>query len=239
MKRWEEEKERYLEENWGKISLKCIAKNLNKTEGAIRTKAKRLKLGGYMKNMDGVVFSELVDALGYSKSCSLLKKRLIKLGFPIRRRGKFNIVNIDSFWEWAEKNKGALSFAKFERKALGEEPEWVNEKRKADRLNPSNLNHNKKWTKEEDNLLLSKIRTNRYTYKMLSIDLNRTENAIKRRLYDLKVLDRPIQADRVFWSKEDDKKIEDLLKKGYDSFAIAKIMNKTQLGVSNRISYMG
>ena len=143
---------------------------------------------------------------------------------------------IKDFWKWAEQHKQDISFAKFEKGSIGEEPAWVGEKRKADLTNPSKVNHNRKWTKEQDNLLIEKTKSCRYTYKDLARDFNRTENAIKRRLYDLAVPYRPVPLDtHIKWTEEENKKMFELHEKGYDTYAIAQILNKTHLSISDRL----
>ncbi len=74
----------------------------------------------------------------------------------------------------------------------------------------------------------------------MSKDLRRTENAIKRRLYDLGVPYRPIPMDtHVKWTDEENNKMMELYKKGFDSYVIANILNKSQLSISDRIKALG
>jgi hypothetical protein len=74
----------------------------------------------------------------------------------------------------------------------------------------------------------------------LALEFNRTENAIKRRLYDLAVPYRPIPRDNhIKWSEEENKTMFDLNKKGYSTAVIAKILNKSQLTISDRLKEYG
>ena len=70
-----------------------------------------------------------------------LKKLNIPLVKVVRCQSK-EMVDMRKFWEWAEENKKQLNFAKFEKGALGKEPDWVDEKRKLDYKNPTK--HSKK-----------------------------------------------------------------------------------------------
>lgn len=239
-KAWTTEEIDYLENKWGIVTVSYIAKKLGRTETSITLKAQRMKLGSRLAG-EYVTFNELLTALGLQGSYSWLRDKYInKNGLPAKRKGKYLIIKIDDFWKWAEQHKQILNFCHFEENMLGKEPEWVKEKRKADLSNPRKVNNNRPWTKEDDALLIQKTKSCRYTYKDLSKDLRRTENAIKRRLYDLGVPYRPIPMDtRVKWTDEENNKMMELYKKGFDSYVIANILNKSQLSISDRIKALG
>ena len=238
---WTEEEMNFLEENWGTKSVKVLAKSLDKTESAIINKSQRLNLGSFINSGELLVFRQLLGALGLQSSYSWIKKKFIDNGLPTVTKTVINKkvlkVDLDKFWKWAEKNKQLLNFAKFQEGALGAEPSWVAEKRKADKSNPTKKHHNKLWTKDEDSLLIEKTKSCRYTYKELAAEFNRTECAIKRRLYDLAVPYRPVPLDNhKKWSKEENELMFELQKKGYDNYAIAKVLNKTHLSISYRLN---
>lgn len=239
-KAWTTEEMNYLENKWGRVTVSYIAKKLGRTETSITLKAQRMKLGSRLAG-EYVTFNELLTALGLQGSYSWLRDKYInKNGLPAKRKGKYLIIKIDDFWKWAEQHKQILNFCHFEENMLGKEPEWVKEKRKADLSNPRKVNNNRPWTKEDDALLIQKTKSCRYTYKDLSKDLRRTENAIKRRLYDLGVPYRPIPMDtHVKWTDEENNKMMELYKKGFDSYVIANILNKSQLSISDRIKALG
>ena len=239
-KSWSKEELEFLEDRWGGTSIPQISKALGRTVNAIKLKARKIGLGSFINCGEYVTFNKFIKAIGYSGSYSYLEKRLIKLDFPIKHKKAINmrykIIYLKDFWKWAEQHKQDISFAKFEKGILGEEPLWVQEKRKADLSNPSKLNHKRKWTKSEDNLLIEKTKSCRYTYKDLARDFNRTENAIKRRLYDLAVPYRPVPLNNhIKWTDEENMKMFELHKRGYDTYAIAQILNKTHLSICDRL----
>ena len=238
---WSTEEIEFLEESWGVMSVPAICKNLGRSKYSILNKVQRLGLGSHTDAGELITFNKLIKALGFNSSYTLLKEKYTASGLKIIYKTintkKIAKVNINEFWKWAQKNKGILNFSKFEKGALGAEPNWVEEKRKSDKLNPTKQDHNRPWTKEDDNRLISKTKSCRYTYKDLSRELGRTESAIKRRLYDLKVPYRPIPLDNhVKWTNEENNKMIELYKKGYDTFAIAKTLNKTQLSIKDRLN---
>lgn len=193
MRYWTKEEQEYLENSWGDISIPKISKKLNRTIRAVQLKAYELGLGSFTEQGDYITFNQLLRVLGYQNSYKYLEKRLKKLDFPIKNKKITNqnikVVHLNDFWKWAEKNKYSLNFAKFEKNSLGLEPDWVDERREEDR---KKLKSKKRWTKEEDKLLICLTKTYKYTYDDLKKRLNRTEEAIKKRLYILKVPYRPI-----------------------------------------------
>ena len=237
---WTSEEVEFLRESWGNFSIPYICKALGRSKSAIQNKVTRLGLGYHFNNGNLITFNQLITALGLGSSYTLLRDKYSKAGLNIiyktvntRRIAK---VDLDHFWKWAKDNKNILNFSKFEKGALGKEPTWVEEKRKADRLNPTKISHNRVWTKEDDNRLISKTKSCRYTYKDLAKELNRTENAIKRRLIDLGVPYRPIPLDcHTKWTTEEKENMIELHKKGYDTYTIAKILNKSQFGITEKL----
>lgn len=239
-KTWNEEELELLEDKWGTSSIPQIAKVLGRTVNSIKCKAYRIGLERFINSGEYVTFHIFVKAIGYNGGYKYLEKRLLKLGFPIKHKKSvkmnYKVVYLKDFWKWAYRHKHDISFAKFEKGSLGEEPTWVFEKRKADLTNPSKVNHSRKWTKEQDNLLIEKTKSCKYTYKDLARDFNRTEAAIKRRLYDLAVPCRPVPLDtHIKWTEAENKKMLELHEKGYDTYAIAQILNKTHLSISDRL----
>lgn len=237
---WTNEELEFLEDKWGILSISAIAKKLNRTTTSIQIKANRLGLGTFIDSAEYVTFNKFIKAIGYSQSYSYFYKRLVKLGFPIKKKKivtrTFKVVYLDEFWKWAENNKNDINFANFEKGNLGLEPEWVEAKRKSDRSNPSKITHNRVWTKAHDNTLISMCKSQRYTYKDIARELNRTENAIKRRLIDLGVKVRPLYLNNhVKWTDEENKKMLELHEQGYDTNYIANVLNKSQLSISDRI----
>lgn len=222
---WSNEEINYLEDKWGVMTIPFIAKNLNRSIDSIKNKAYKIGLERHLHCREEITINQLFIALGIGGSYSYSLNKMINYGLPVVQKVTikrvYKMIKIDKFWIWAEENRNILNFAKFERGILGKEPDWVEEKRKADKLNPSKASHNRRWSKEEENLLISKVKSNRYTYSDLSRDFNRTENAIKRRLQDLKVPYRPVPRDNhKKWTNEENEKMIELYRKGYDSASI-------------------
>ena len=243
-KNWTQEEVNFLQERWGITPMTTIAKQLNRTLISVVSKSQKLGLKRFIHQGEYVTYRQLIIALGYGGSYSYLKNRLSKLDFPLKYKSsvkrKYAIVYLNDFWKWAEQHKHDISFANFEKGALGEEPEWVDVKRKADTKNPSKKNHNRVWTKEEDNLLIAKLKLYKYTYADLSKDFNRTETAIKKRIYDLGISYRPVPRDtHLKCTDEENRRMIEFHNKGYDSYSIAKELGKTNLSICDRLKKAG
>lgn len=241
-KRWTLEEVEALQEKWGVVSLDGIARYLGRTKNAIRMKADELKLGDSRLCGDKLSLNQFSIATGIS--VYTIKVRWVKSGFKFttikQSRHVTRKIDMDFFWKWAKDNKGLVNFAKWEEGILGKEPDWVKEKRRADMMDPSRVSWNRTWTNEDDQLLIQKVKTYRYTYHDLAVEFNRTECAIKRRLHDLAVPYRPVpRSNHVKWTDEETKTMIDLSEKGYSTATIARMLDKTQLSISDRLKRHG
>ena len=242
-KKWTQEELDFLEEKWGVLSKKLIAKKLNRSLNSVIVKAVRLGLGGYINARDEITLNLLINTLGYKNSNSGVSKKFENHNIPIKKMKiidkSVKMVNINEFWKWAEKNKEILNFADFEEGALGKEPLWVKEKRNIDKNSLNKINRNRLWTKYEEQLLISKVKSMRYTYKELSKEFNRTEGAIKSRLNKLQTPYRPLERDRhIIWTEEENNTLLQMYKEGYGANQIARKINKSEFSVKERVGIL-
>lgn len=219
---WTKDELNYLVDKYGYMSIKSIAKNLNRTQSAIRNKVARLKLGSFLENGDYITFNQLLITLGYSISGGgYMKKSWINdRGLPVFNKkvenNSFRVIRIDDFWIWAEKNKSFLDFSRFEPLTLGAEPKWVKKKRQYDIR--KNIKVNKEpWSKREDEYLIYLLNQYKYSYKQISDLTNRSEGAIQRRILELKIKQRPIKADNhTPWTQQEKDIVISMIKDGAD-----------------------
>lgn len=239
-KPWSTSELTYLEEKWRVVSIPTIAKHLNRSVEAVKLKANRLDLGRHLHGGEYITFNQLCIALG--KYFSQIKARFIPRGLPIKHKKSvnksFRIIYIKDFWEWAEKHKDLLEFSTFEVNALGEEPEWVKEKRRADFYAKRYIET--PWTKEHDARLIYLLNAYRYGYREISVDLQRTEGAIKRRMINLKLKQRPIKAENhIPWTDNEVRTLVDLRSKGYGYEVIAeRLGTRSALAVRGKVERM-
>lgn len=245
-KKWTQEEIIYLEDSWGVSSIPTIAKNLNRPIGGVKAKAYRIGLDQYLYSGGKVTLNLLIQNLGY-KSYTWIASQFFKYGCPIQNKKVNNrsvkVIDINEFWKWAKENQNILNFKEFEENSLGLEPEWVKEKRKEDKLNLKKLNKGRLWTKEEENLLLAKLKSYRYTCTELAKEFNRTESAILRKISKMKIPYRPIpknekKINEIVWTKNENEKFIELYNSGYSIEEISYILKKNEDLVKERVDLL-
>lgn len=108
---------------------------------------------------------------------------------------------------------------------MGAEPEWVKIKRRADIKSRRNT---AEWTAAEDRYLERLLAQNRYSYQDLEIKLNRTSDAIRRRIYDLALDDtRPVRSIPRRWTEEEKAKLVFMKDEGYSLTEIARQLDRS------------
>ena len=244
-KPWTPEDEACLREHWGcKDGVPSIAKMLGRSVNAVKTRARRLKLGAYRLGGDDITFNQLVrtivgvDVFG----CQYTMERWEHNGLPIKRQRMINDyvrrVNIDAFWRWAKNHQDILDFSRFEENALGKEPAWVKEKRKIDQRNRLMATPKKcRWSQQEDALLASMCEAGSYTHEDLQKVFRRTSSSIRRRIYDL-ALPCPPKGATVKWSVDDMVQLVQMTNAGYGHDYCAKTMNRSAQAVRGKIEWI-
>ena len=229
---WTDEEKEYLESKWGIVSIPTIAKKLNRTEGAISLKARRMNLGRFTDNGDYITFAQLVTAFGQINSRGTrINSWIEKRGLPCRYKKVHNsrvrVVKLQDFWEWAEKNKNFIDFSKLEPNTLYGEPEWVKAKRELDNER-NRLYKSTVWTKQEEEKLKILLKQHIYTYQQLSDMLCRTTSAICKKINQLGLKERPVRAEHeTGWSENKKNEVKELVLQGMSYEIISKRVNRT------------
>ena len=189
---WSNEEIEYLEYVWYRETTPYIAEKLGRTKEAVRRKASKLGLGHKYEKGGTISISKIADAFrakngGKSNLVSRKAKHWSKKGLNIFKLHGVNVVWICDFWEFAEKNKELFKFSNLEPFALGEEPDWVDKERyNSDIIRP------RRWTEYEERLLISKVKSYKFTYDDLSKEFKRSSNSINNKLRRLGVYERPL-----------------------------------------------
>jgi hypothetical protein len=238
-KRWTEEQIAYFEANWGKKSLKAIAKGLGKSVEAIEAWRKRHGFETNTKSHIGIPVHEFAAAVGMSTE-TIYKYWVKQNGLPITKfapgMGKKKImVNLDLFWPWAYLSRRFINFSKIEPLALGKEPAWVAECRKQDYNDNGKNGWDRPWTPEEDRELLKLLKAYKYTYSQLTKILNRTELSIQNRLFLTGVKYRPIPESKQKWTPEETSRLIALLKDNIPKTAIASMLGRNQISIKTKV----
>lgn len=228
---WTPKEEEYLSEHYGVLSIKTLAKNLKRSENSILVRKVRLGLGRFLENGEYISYSQFLMAL-YGLDNVQSAYRLCKTwdGFPLRTKrvnnNSFKVVYLNDFWVWAESNKRKVDFSKMPENILGAEPDWVKRKRKIDfecRVKTS------PWTPAEDAKLGRMLKKYQYTYTDIAAELNRSEGAVKRRICDLHLPERPIKVENRSWTQEETVKLVFMYEEGYSFEKIGQELNRSAL----------
>lgn len=215
-KRWTEEELEFLSNHFGTMTYEKMSEKLGRTVNSIKYRVVEMKLGKFWDNGDYVTLRQLFLAVTGRVLGGGDRKVLTSLKFPIRRKRivncSINVVYLEQFWNWVEENPNSISFARFEKNALGKEPEWADEKRKRD-IERAKKYKTTPWTQYEDNRLKFLVQNRNMTIDELANEFSRTTCAIKKRLQVIGVKARPEYTAPIKWTQEEydlmDKLIDD------------------------------
>ncbi|MBY6950315.1 hypothetical protein [Clostridium botulinum] len=232
----------YLEEKWGTKSVKAIARKLNRSEWAVRMKAYKMGLGDPKLSIDGITINQLSKAIGVHYQ-SIMRNWVEQYEFPVKNKVLINeniaYATQNDFWEWAKDNKNLIDFSRIEENILGKEPQWVKEKRRIDILANNKSRNKRPWTDSEIEKLISLLKTYNFTYADIAERLGRSQSAVKRKIYDLKIPYRPVPKRRgVFWTKDQKVKLKELYDKGYTPTLISKTIGKSEFSIYEKLRAM-
>lgn len=186
---WSEKEIDYLARWVGLRTVKHMARYLKRSEGSIQNKINRLGLSS-RDSSEFMTTTDFCEALNVSRSTVEYWYR--NLEFPSKKVGKYRMIDPVEFWRWAEVNKRRVNWSKAPHRVFGVEPDWVNELRT---MPLRQINHSKAWSDAE--LAELKWLVSRYSHTLseMAVRLNRSEGAIRRKLYDLKIPHSPKYVD--------------------------------------------
>lgn len=182
-KDWSAEEVELMQELWGSYTIPQIAKRLNRSEHAIEVKSTRLGLGRYVNSSAYLTANQVADLLHVD--IHAVTDAWIPAGLPFKWKAprgtrKFRHIRMDDLQEFLRNNPDRWDSRRVELFALGEEPDWLKEKRKADMLRPAN--RCRKWTPDEDARLISLFRRGGKTWAEIGAEMNRSSDACQHRI---------------------------------------------------------
>ncbi|RAK21119.1 helix-turn-helix protein [Anoxybacillus vitaminiphilus] len=182
---WTEEEKEFLANNWHKGREYC-AKKLNRTVTAVNVKAKRMGLGGCIKNSHFLTAQNVADLLGVDikRVLNWVQKGLLRFSLAKAKR-KIYLIELEELERFLKENLDLWDSRKMKGSLWINDPDWLVQKRKSDRSRPAN--EGKKWTPEEDKKAISLFKTGDYTYAQIGELLGRSGNSVERRISRLDV----------------------------------------------------
>lgn len=235
---WTAEELEYLENKWGSASLKAISNHLNRSINAVKCKAHRIGLRNCRETGDLITVFRFAKII--HEDYAIIIRWIKKFDFPARQKIFIEkkrewVLTISDFWPWAKDHKHLINFYQIEPLILGREPGWVAEQRKIDHYNLQKA-RKKFWSREDVDLLRSLVKLQKYSYPEIASILKRTESAIKRKLIELGIKDRPVYLDNHRqWTSEDVALMLELLQKGYGLNTIATKLGRSELGIRGKL----
>lgn len=195
---WTAKEDSKLTEFWGTISIESLAKKMNRSVSALKTRAFTLKLGAMIDNATEVLkLSEVCDILQVDRSKVI--RTWVPLGLNLKKRRvskkqTYRVVVLDDLIEFLKSHQDLWDSRLVEPYMLGLEEEWLIEKRKQDRKNPPSLFEN--WSKDQKLMAKSLVAIG-VSYKNIGKKVGRTETAVTKQLNHAKI--RPLR----FWTNEE------------------------------------
>lgn len=244
-RKWNLKELEYLQNAWGEVNIKKIAKTLGRTVNAVRLKAGKLKLGDWLEWSDYLSLNKLYQMLFNRPLESYTVGVWKRAGMPIKDVRRLNrtyqMIDLESFIRWYKKHKTIIDISLTNDGDFGDEPDWLKEKRRADKM--AGEYKGRPWTEYEDQRLKSLLNSYNYGYREISIKLKRTEGAIKRRMLDLGIKQRPLKADNHNpWTQAEIETVKKMHLQGYKSMVIAEFVPRSALainGILERYNYFG
>lgn len=118
---------------------------------------------------------------------------------------------------------------------FGAEPDWVKVKRENDKKQSwQQVPHNTPWTEYDDQKLRRMLKANRYTYTDLSRELRRSEGAVKRRITDLQIKEKPVRKKNKAWTEEEVELLLDMINQGFTYPQIAEKLERSAMAVRGK-----
>lgn len=171
---WTQEEIDYLEKWYEKRGTDFIAKNLNRTKYSVRRKAQTL---GYNSYVCAELYVKTV-ANCFNCDSSVINRWIDKydLSYKTVKRGKntCKLIDVKTFWKWAENHKDIIPWQKYESQSMLPEPKWLKET-----IRNNKTKNNRKPITSIDKIRVCNMRNKGKTFEEIAIELNRTVNSVK------------------------------------------------------------
>ena len=227
-RRWTQEEIDFIENNYGIKTNQYISKKLNRTESAIVCKATRLGLGRRASDQGFFTVTEFSHLIHLRpKTIKSWQKEGFKFKTKKTNKTTYKLISLNNFWEFVKDKRPNILWNLIPIGELGAEPDFmkgIREETKEVR------NQYRRWTKgekEEVRLMLNEGKT----YEEIAKIKHRTVESIKNIIH--KNYRQGIT--RIEFTKEEDKEILELYKKGLSPYTIGKMYCRTCCTIQRRL----
>jgi Sigma-70, region 4 len=191
-RRWTTEEDQFLKDHVGIRSFDYMAKKLGRTPYAIERRLEKLGLlntklaGGWLSG------NQLAEILGVESS--VVYRWRDKHNLPLKKkRLRYNktaqdsyYITVEDFWKWAKDHQDKFNATKVDTDFLIPVPDWFYKKHQEDLKIPQRTKQY--WTTEEDRKVWKLYYEMGMKQKEIAIILNRSQNAVEKRLKRLRIL---------------------------------------------------
>lgn len=178
-RKWTSEEEEKLKKMWGNRKIENIAKDLHRSVFALKVKATSMKLGPMiLNNFDIILISDLSELFDVTDDMILnswVNKGLKVKEVAVSKNKSYKGVTLEDLLKFLKENQDIWDSKKLEENILGEEPNWLKEKRIADR-NKTYSTYTF-WTEEEKEKARFWIQKGK-SYEFISERVNHTASAV-------------------------------------------------------------
>ena len=180
---WTTEEEETLKEFWGYKSIEVLAKNLKRSVFSLKVKAARMKLGPMIRNN-----SELLTVFDICDLLQVTRDRVTitwpKLGLNLKTKKVTNnrsyyVITWEDLIDFLKNNQDEWDSRLIEPYMLGNEVEWLLNKRKKDR--DENPTFYRLWS-DTDKQRAQFLNSIGKSHKEIATELNRSEEAVRHML---------------------------------------------------------
>ena len=177
-RKWTEEEKFYLEEKWGTLSVKVLAKRFNRTETAVIRFAEKNGFGSMYR--EGTLTTKQISKMFNVNIGTVRTYWIGKHGLKATKKALKNRrcwrVRMEDLIDWCEHNQDKWKSNHLELYALSIEPEWLKEKRKRDN-NEFTEKKGTSWSISEITKLRNLVEEG-YTSKEIAKIMNRSKCSI-------------------------------------------------------------
>lgn len=169
---WTKKEEQYMCSKYLIQPIEITAKRLKRSVVSVKRKATKLGLNHYLDNLGAKSIARC-----FGCDVSVVIRWIDKYSLPANEiiysdKTRYDI-DTKQFWEWAQKNKELINWARYELGSLAPEPEWVRGEKNAFQ----NHNSRKRFSEQEKSYIRYLLLQGK-SYKEISAMVGRSYNSI-------------------------------------------------------------
>ena len=176
-KKWTKEELEILMDNWGKLSIKEIAKRVNRTPTAVEIKGRRLQLGWQMTAYSTTEVSNVLG-INYRTVYNYMKSGIIEAKKDKTKMKRY-VSTEAQIKKFMREHRDLWDTRKININLYSRKPRWYLEKEKSDK--EKNIKNMQRWGELEVKIVVDRYRRG-LTYEEIALEVGRTSSAVYKKL---------------------------------------------------------